>query len=131
MHLIVLALASGPWTAWALKECGATAIASAGMSVRDFVLTSLALGQALAYANDRTVIAEPVNRLFVEDNRVAIDRLEGRRRFQIGTRDRMRIKIHEDVRDRDDHPKGKDKDKDKDKDDDRRGRGRGRGNGRG
>ena len=79
-------------------EPARSAIESAGLSVRDFVGTSLALDQALAFANDRTVVAQPANLLFVEDNRVAIDRLEGRRRFAIGTRDRMRIKIRYDVR---------------------------------
>ena len=67
-------------------EPSRTAIVSTGLSVRDFVLTSLALGQALAFGNDQRVLVFPENRLFLEDTRVGIDRLESRRRFRIGGR---------------------------------------------
>jgi hypothetical protein len=83
------------------NEPARLAIVNSGLSVRDFVLTSLALGQALAFGNDQAVVLQPVNRLFVEDNRLVIDRLEGRRRFRIGDQPDLRIKIREDV-DRDD-----------------------------
>jgi hypothetical protein len=83
------------------------AIANSGLSVRDFVLTSLALGQALAFGNDQRVVVQPVNRLFLEDNRLVIDRLESRRRFRIGEREPLRIKIREDVDSDDDDDNGR------------------------
>jgi hypothetical protein len=84
------------------------AIVNSGLSVRDFVLTSLALGQALAFGNDESVVLQPVNRLFLEDNRLVIERLESRRRFRIGDRPDLRIRIQEDVDSRDDdHDNGR------------------------
>lgn len=79
------------------NEPARLAIVNSGLSVRDFVLTSLALGQALAFGNDQRVIVQPLNRLFLEDNRLVIDRLETRRRFRIGDRPDLRIRIREDV----------------------------------
>jgi hypothetical protein len=88
------------------NEPARLAIVNSGLSVRDFVLTNLALGQALAFGNDERVVVYPENRLFLEDNRVVIDRLESRRRFRIGEREDPRIKIREDVDSDDDDDDG-------------------------
>jgi hypothetical protein len=102
------------------------AIEGAGISVKDFVLTSLALGQALAFSADPRV--PPTNVAFVDSNRVTINRLELRRRFRVVNDDRVRLRGDDDSDDDDrgrrarGHRRGDD-----DSDRGNRGRGRGRG----
>jgi hypothetical protein len=59
------------------------AIENAGMSVRDFVLTSLALGQALAFSTDSLVPVSDANRAFLSENQVRVEQLETRRHFRV------------------------------------------------
>jgi hypothetical protein len=59
------------------------AIENAGMTVRDFVLTSLALGQAMAFLTDSRVPVGDANRAFLTENQVSVEQLEARRRFRI------------------------------------------------
>ena len=63
------------------QDAARRAIERAGLSVKDFVLTSVALGQALNLAG-RT--AAPVqNVAFVDSNRVEIERVRAVRRFHV------------------------------------------------
>jgi len=57
------------------------AIERAGLSVRDFVLTSVALGQALHFASDELVPRD--NRAFVEANRQQLVRAREARRYHV------------------------------------------------
>jgi hypothetical protein len=57
------------------------AIERSGLSVRDFVLTSVALGQAFNVAGGRSVPEE--NRVFVDSNRVELERVRAARRFHV------------------------------------------------
>jgi hypothetical protein len=57
------------------------AIERSGLSVQDFVLTSVALGQALNLAGRNAVPAENV--AFVDSNRVEIERVRATRRFHV------------------------------------------------
>jgi hypothetical protein len=57
------------------------AIERSGLSVQDFVLTSVALGQALNLAGRNVVPAENV--AFVDSNRVEIERVRATRRFHV------------------------------------------------
>lgn len=59
------------------------AIEGAGISVKDFVLTSLALGQALAFSGDPRGQLPSTNVAFVDSNRIVIQDLEARRRFRV------------------------------------------------
>jgi len=64
------------------KDDGARrAIERSGLSVRDFVLTSIALGQAVTFANDELV--PPENRTFVRSNRDDIVRVRRARQFHV------------------------------------------------
>jgi hypothetical protein len=86
------------------------AIENAGLSVKDFVLTSLALGQALTFPDRARVLIPGENVVFVERNRADVERARS---------PRVRVFIVDD-------------DDDDDDDDDRRRRSRGRdGRGRG
>ena len=57
------------------------AIERSGLNVRDFVLTSIALGQAFNFANDALVPTE--NRTFVRSNRDEIVRVRQARAFHV------------------------------------------------
>jgi hypothetical protein len=57
------------------------AIARAGLSVRDFVLTSIALGQAFNFTTDDLVPAG--NRAFVQSKRSEIARVRQTREFHV------------------------------------------------
>jgi len=57
------------------------AIEGSGLSVRDFVLTSIALGQALNFGDSVQVPRE--NRTFAEANRVELKRVRVGRRFHV------------------------------------------------
>jgi hypothetical protein len=57
------------------------AIERAGLSVKDFVLTSVALGQAFHFSKDALVPAE--NRVFVATNRPEIERVRAGRNYHV------------------------------------------------
>ncbi len=57
------------------------AIEGSGLSVKDFVLTSIALGQAFHFSKDALV--PPENRVFVATNRPEIERVRTRRNFHV------------------------------------------------
>jgi len=57
------------------------AIEGSGLSVKDFVLTSIALGQAFHFSKDALV--PPENRVFVATNRPEIERVRTRRSFHV------------------------------------------------
>ena len=57
------------------------AIEGTGLSVKDFVLTSIALGQAFHFSKDALV--PPENRVFVATNRPEIERVRTRRNFHV------------------------------------------------
>ena len=57
------------------------AIERSGLSVKDFVLTSIALGQAFHFSKDALVPQE--NRVFVATNRPEIERVRAARNFHV------------------------------------------------
>jgi hypothetical protein len=57
------------------------AIESSGLSVRDFVLTSIALGQAFNFGDSAQVPRE--NRTFADSNRTELERVRSARRFHL------------------------------------------------
>jgi len=57
------------------------AIERSGLSIKDFVLTSLALGQAFSFSRDELVPKE--NRVFVDANRLELERAREARQFHV------------------------------------------------
>jgi hypothetical protein len=65
----------------AQQDAERRAIERSGLSVKDFVLTSIALGQALHFSKDALV--PPENRVFVATNRPEIERVRAARNFHV------------------------------------------------
>ena len=65
----------------AQQDAERRAIERSGLSVKDFVLTSIALGQAFHFAKDPLVPQE--NRVFVATNRPEIERVRAARNFHV------------------------------------------------
>ena len=65
----------------AQQDAERRAIERSGLSVKDFVLTSIALGQAFHFSKDALVPQE--NRVFVATNRPEIERVRAARNFHV------------------------------------------------
>jgi hypothetical protein len=63
------------------QDAARRAIERSGLSIKDFVLTSIALGQAFNFARDDLVPRE--NRAFVDSNRAQIVQVREARRFHV------------------------------------------------
>jgi hypothetical protein len=63
------------------QDAARRAIERSGLSVKDFVLTSIALGQAFNFARDDLVPRD--NRAFVDSNRAELARVREARRFHV------------------------------------------------
>ena len=63
------------------QDAARRAIERSGLSIKDFVLTSIALGQAFNFARDDLVPRE--NRAFVDSNRAEVTRVRDARRFHV------------------------------------------------
>jgi len=63
------------------QDAARRAIERSGLSIKDFVLTSIALGQAFNFARDDLVPRK--NRAFVDSNRAELERVREARRFHV------------------------------------------------